>query len=362
MISIMALLLLIPCFVFYFALLILFLSVDRGDPSPALEDCNASVSVVVAARNEEKNIRHCLDALSKQDYPNFEIIVVDDRSRDETAKIVTDFAGHESSLRLVRVSQNSSGLSGKQNALDAGIGAVRGEIVLCTDADCRPSPQWISRTTARMAQEKADFIFGRTRMVPGASLWHRFQALGLDLLFGIALALHRLGMPGSCMGNNIAFRRDRYLEIGGQKALGYQATEDFALMTRFRKRGFRISAIAEPIVATPAEISGITYVRQQLRWLCGGLNGTFALALLPIVLANVSFWFLPWYPMLSFVWIVLAGLGLAFALRSTTKPYRLLALPLLVLFIAISPALYILSLAKPKTIWKSDIIQTRPQT
>jgi len=169
-------------------------------------------------------------------------------------------------------------------------------------------------------------------------------------------------MPSSCMGNNIAFRRDKYLAMGGQKALGYQAAEDFALMARFRKLGFRIAAVAEPLVTTPAEISGLTYLRQQLRWLCGGLNKTFALALLPIVLANISFWFLPWYPMLSFVWIILAGLGLAFALRSTTKPFRLLTLPMLVLFIAISPALYILSLAKPKTIWKSDLIKTRPQT
>lgn len=354
--------LLIPCFVLYVNLLILLLSGRRSNAKPLHEHCASPVSVVVAARNEEENIRGCLDALAKQDYPNFEVIVVDDRSHDNTAGIVNSFAMPERSLRLIRVSRNDSGLSGKQNALDTGIRESRGEIVFCTDADCRPLAQWISRTAGWLAQGKADFAFGRTRLVAGTSLLHKFQATGLDLLFGIALALHRLGLPGSCMGNNIAFRRDKYMEMGGQKALGYQAAEDFAMMARFRRMGFRIAAVGESLVETLAEVSVITYLRQQLRWLCGGLDRRFLLALFPVVLANGSIWLVPWFPLLGAVWVIMAGLGLAFAFRSTGRPNWPLVFPLLAGFTALSPVLYLISFVKPRTVWKSDIIKTRPQT
>lgn len=105
-----------------------------------------SVSVVVAARNEEGNIGRCLEQLVLQDYPSdrYEVVVVDDRSEDGTGEIVEDFGRRYDNVRLVRVDAVPVGLSAKKHALGEGIAASKGEIILVTDADCLPGRGWIS--------------------------------------------------------------------------------------------------------------------------------------------------------------------------------------------------------------------------
>ncbi|MCK5119339.1 MAG: glycosyltransferase [Candidatus Latescibacteria bacterium] len=105
-----------------------------------------SVSVVVAARNEEGNIGQCLERLVSQDYPSdrVEVVVVDDRSTDGTGEIVKDFGRRYEHVRLVRVDDVPSGLSAKKYALSQGISASKGEILFVTDADCLPGKGWLS--------------------------------------------------------------------------------------------------------------------------------------------------------------------------------------------------------------------------
>ncbi|RKY71077.1 MAG: hypothetical protein DRP97_02655, partial [Candidatus Latescibacterota bacterium] len=105
-----------------------------------------SVSVVVAARNEERNIGRCLERLVSQDYPSdrYEVVVVDDRSEDGTGEIVKDFGRRYDHVRLVRVDDVPAGLSAKKYALSKGITASKGEILFVTDADCLPGRGWLS--------------------------------------------------------------------------------------------------------------------------------------------------------------------------------------------------------------------------
>jgi cellulose synthase/poly-beta-1,6-N-acetylglucosamine synthase-like glycosyltransferase len=105
-----------------------------------------SVSVVVAARNEERNIGRCLERLVLQDYPSdrVEVVVVDDRSEDGTGEIVKDFGRRFEHVRLVQVDDVPAGLSAKKFALTQGISASEGEIIFVTDADCLPARGWLS--------------------------------------------------------------------------------------------------------------------------------------------------------------------------------------------------------------------------
>ncbi|MCD6335190.1 MAG: glycosyltransferase, partial [Candidatus Latescibacteria bacterium] len=104
-----------------------------------------SVSVIMAARDEEENIGKVLSDLMRQTYPadRYEVVVVDDRSGDRTGEIVRAFGKRHPNVRLVRVDRCPPGVSPKKHAVKRGVDASRGAIILSTDADCAMAPEWI---------------------------------------------------------------------------------------------------------------------------------------------------------------------------------------------------------------------------
>src|SRR4030042_4497624 len=95
------------------------------------------VSVIVAARNEANRLPLCLDALSIQSYPSslYEVIVIDDRSDDDTASVIKSFTGRHSNFRSVTISEQAAGMAPKKWALTQGIARARGSIFMVTDGD-----------------------------------------------------------------------------------------------------------------------------------------------------------------------------------------------------------------------------------
>ena len=111
-----------------------------------------SVSILVAARDEEDNIETCVSTLLNQDYPNFELIVINDRSRDGTALILARLQKQFGDrLKVVTVRKCLEGWFGKNHAMHVGVAESRGEWLLFTDADCRQ----ISHRTLSIAVEEA---------------------------------------------------------------------------------------------------------------------------------------------------------------------------------------------------------------
>jgi len=108
------------------------------------------VSVLVPARDEERYISDCLESLVHQQYPSdrYEIVVVNDRSTDSTPQIIRSYMEEHSMIKCVTVDSNSSGLTGKQNALNEGLKLCSGDIILNTDADCIAGPLWVRRTVS----------------------------------------------------------------------------------------------------------------------------------------------------------------------------------------------------------------------
>lgn len=186
-----------------------------------------SVSVIVAAWNELHNLKELLPLLEAQEYPTFEIIVVDDRSSDGTYDYLLTNEGNYKKVKFVRILDLPEHFTAKKYALTMGIKKAKNEIILTTDADCRPaSTQWISMMIAQLTQEKD--------LVVGFSPYHRYEG-NLNALiryetfqtalqyFSFALAK----MPYMGVGRNMMYRKATFWKNNGfQSHLGLLSGDD----------------------------------------------------------------------------------------------------------------------------------------
>jgi len=120
-------------------------------------DKHYSVSVIIPARNEEKNIVRFLNSMKNIDYPSdrWELIVVDDRSEDSTFRLAESFKPEIPNLHIIRIEKKDINISPKKNAVERAIQNSNGEIILTTDADCRPKKEWISEIVSYFDNETA---------------------------------------------------------------------------------------------------------------------------------------------------------------------------------------------------------------
>ena len=234
-------------------------------------DCTAqsSVTVVVAAHNESEHIDACLSALAAQRYPSnrTEIVVVDDRSTDDTASRAGQWADRIPGLRVVRVADARYPCP-KKNALDLGIRTSSGELILTTDADCRPPPSWIA-ATVRCFDAATGMVIGYAPLIPANSGWLQGM-ISLQGLVVAALAAGStgIGFPVTCSGRNLAYRRSAFEAVGGFSAIGHILGGDDVLLMR------RISAQTEWNVRfNPDARSGVSsaphdcgVLRRQVRY------------------------------------------------------------------------------------------------
>lgn len=324
-------------------------------------DNRPRVSVVVAARDEEVNIGGCLESLLHQDYPDYDIIVVNDRSMDHTSDEINKMRGGSNRIMEIQLQDNPSGLTGKQNALHHGIEHAGGEVILMTDADCIADRKWIQHMVTSLGE--GDLVFGISEIAPVRGLFQILQAMELRFLFGIARGLIRLGIPGSCMGNNIGFKKDAYMQTGGYPAMGYQPTEDYALMHQFKQKGFRICMDETAGLIRTRPLDSLSrWFHQHTRWLYGHFRSKsrLQLGLLPVAVVHCL------WPVLFFsaglTNQVLCLLLLKILLDILTAApglsmKRLTLTPVFLLYYILStPFFLVLPLFIRKTTWKNDTI------
>ncbi|MFA7228241.1 MAG: glycosyltransferase [Melioribacteraceae bacterium] len=214
----------------YFIQLIIF-TIGAGKKYPKLgDDKLPGVTVVVAARDEEKNILDCLVSLDKLIYPEnkLEIIIVNDHSSDSTGEIIENFVKDKPRFRTLIPEGSIGSLKGKTNALANAIRISHGEIILTTDADCTVSPLW-AKTIASYYKNDVAFVGGFTTQEDYNS-FAGMQAIDFVYLLTVAAGTINLGKPLSCIGNNMSYRKSVYDEIGGYEGLPFSVTEDFNLL------------------------------------------------------------------------------------------------------------------------------------
>ena len=201
------------------------------------------LSVLVPARNEEANIGPCVRSLLAQDYPDFELLVLDDESSDQTAQVLASLATEDHRLRVLSGQPLPAGWLGKQWACQQLSQAATGELLLFTDADTLHHPQTLSDAVAAMLAERTDLLsaflreevvsWGERLVVP-IFLWSIFSFLPLGLAYWL-----RLPAFTAANGQFLLFRRRAYEQIGRHAAVRQHATEDLALVRHIVIHGLR---------------------------------------------------------------------------------------------------------------------------
>jgi biofilm PGA synthesis N-glycosyltransferase PgaC len=222
------------------------------------------LSVVIPVRNESKGILQLLTDIQNQSYKNFEVIVVDDNSTDNTMEIVLSFSRQDTRFVAVR----SFG-EGKKLALTKGIEVSQGEIIITTDGDCRVKEDWLKSILTFFQQESTVMIFGGVKL-EGPTFFSCVQAHEFLSLIGTAAATMSLGFPSFCNGANLAFRKAVFFEVGGYtNNIHIPSGDDEFLMRKVFQRypnGIRFISDPNAIVKTSASASLKELVHQRIRW------------------------------------------------------------------------------------------------
>lgn len=188
--------------------------------SEKLSDSLEGVTVLVAARDELENLQKQLPVLMNQDYPNFEVLYVNDRSRDDSEDWLREQEGTYPNLKTVHVRYTPDHVTSKKYALTLGIKVASHDVILLTDADCVPvSDQWIRRMTAPVRSKNKTFALGHGAYLEQPGLLNKliqFETL-LTALYYISFGLWRAPIMG--VGRNLCYRRSFFMEKKAFKGL-----------------------------------------------------------------------------------------------------------------------------------------------
>jgi len=235
------------------------------------------VSIIVAARDEALNIPRLLAALRQQSYSaeRLEIIVVDDGSTDDTSLILQLEARKIKNLHPIRIEQPPASWGPKKWALTQAVRRARGEIILTTDADCRPGPRWVEAMVPHFNDPSTGMVVGPSPLVSERrGFW--WEALLLDSCAMDALTAGGAsrGLALTCTGRNLAYRRETFEDVGGFKGVEHFVSgDDDLLMQKVAASGnwritFTLNAAAA--VASPPPATLGAFIRQRLRFASKG--------------------------------------------------------------------------------------------
>jgi cellulose synthase/poly-beta-1,6-N-acetylglucosamine synthase-like glycosyltransferase len=177
---------------------------------------SAKISIIISAKDEELTIKECLESIGKLDYPaeNYEIIIVDDNSTDDTYKRASEIAKSKNNFRVISADENA--VSGKRDALLKGIGESTYPFIVVTDADCFPLPGLLKRYSA-LFEMGYEFVFGPSPFYQGDTLINHISCIeNLKNQF-LALSLAAIGLPYSAAARNMGFSKEAFFRIGGYR-------------------------------------------------------------------------------------------------------------------------------------------------
>jgi cellulose synthase/poly-beta-1,6-N-acetylglucosamine synthase-like glycosyltransferase len=232
-------------------------------------------SIIIAARNEASNIEACLETILVQsiDQNRFEVIVVNDRSTDETPNIVKKMQHRFSTLKLITIDETPEGISPKKYAIAQGVTIAQHGIIVFTDADCRVQPGWLEILDRHFTPD-VGLVQGITTyfFIPGMNrLFYGLQALDFISHGIVAAAAIGAGLPINSNANNFAFRKKAFIETGGVlSGIGHVVSgdDDLLLQKIWKLKKWNIKFMFEKaaVVATQPSPSIGAVFQQRARW------------------------------------------------------------------------------------------------
>jgi cellulose synthase/poly-beta-1,6-N-acetylglucosamine synthase-like glycosyltransferase len=235
-------------------------------------------SVVITAHNEAGSIAACLQSLAQQTgfgRDELEVILVDDRSTDATADVARSAL---SSVHLLRIDGvDPGGLTTRQVALDRGIAAARGDVVLLMDADGHADAEWAATMIASIERGVADVVAApiECRSAPSALL-AALQSIDSECYLTWCRGMNALGCESGLLFGNAAFRRSVFGRIGGFGRMGSSVTEDLAFARHAHRAGCRIIFERAPRVSVSGAASWSALLVRLRRTSAGGISALSA--------------------------------------------------------------------------------------
>ena len=276
------------------------------------------ISVCIPARNEERNIRTCVEAMLAQDYPNLEVIVLDDRSSDSTPLILADIASRDSRLHPISGSDLPKGWVGKPFALFQASAQARGEWLCFVDADTIATPETLSSCYVKAIETNADMFTIMTFQILG-SFWEKVVMPIVMTALSIGFSPRRVNDPSRrdaiANGQFILIKRSTYNAIGGYESVKDQIVEDKAMAEKVKWNGYRL-IVADGMRITRTRM----YTSLPEMWegwtknIYLGLHDRPAMLMLGAFggfLALIAAFFLPIWPLIGILWVLQGGGWLA---------------------------------------------------
>ena len=210
------------------------------------EDELPLISVCIPARNEAANIAACVRSLLHQDYPRYEILVLDDCSEDLTGRIVREIAEENPRVRLIQGRELPPGWVGKSHACHQLGQQAQGDYVFFTDADTVFKPGCLRYCAEVAAAKQCDLLTGCPRLI-GVGFWERLSVplIGATFMWTVPLKFledPRFPMAAAGSGAFLFFRREAYEAIGGHEAVKGEIVEDIEINQTLKHAGFTIGA------------------------------------------------------------------------------------------------------------------------
>ena len=228
-----------------------------------------NVSVVIAARNESKNLSGLLDDLTFQDYPKnkLEIIIADDRSTDDTWKIISGFIKEHLNFRGIKITSKSKDMTPKKHALSEALSTARGSIILSTDGDCRVLSTWVSSMVAEL-ESSTGIVTGFSSVKAENRLFHLFQQVDFLTLMSANAGAMGMGFSWAGSGQNLAYRKSYFNQINGFHPVAHEISGDdiYLIQSISRIGGGTFNPDPAGAVTTLPIDSFSQFMNQRIRW------------------------------------------------------------------------------------------------
>lgn len=272
------------------------------------------VSIIVPARNEQANIRRCVQSLLAQDYPDFELIVVDDRSGDDTPGILAEISAREPRLVVLQGVDLPPGWAGKPHALHQGSQIARGDWLLFVDADTFLAPNALSASMASAGRTGADLYTIMTDQFLG-TFWEKTVMPLVLTALSVGFSPRKVNDPHTrdaiANGQFILIRRAVYDAVGGHQKLHNLIVEDKAISEQVKWNGYRLIVADGRGMATTRMYTSLAGMwegwTKNIYLGLADQPGLLALGVFGAFLALMAALFLPAWPALGLAWLARGG-------------------------------------------------------
>lgn len=330
---------------------------------------NLPISVIICAKNEAENISQFLPSVINQNYPNFEIVLINDASSDETLDVFESFKAQHNNIKIVNVENNEAFWGNKKYALTLGIKTASFDHLLFTDADCKPlSKQWITKMSGYFSDQKTIVLgYGSYTPVKNSILNKliRFETLLTAVQY---FSYAKIGLPYMGVGRNLAYHKDEFFNANGfiNHIKIRSGDDDLFINEVATAKNTALALDPKSFTTSIAKTSFKAWFRQKRRHVSTAKHYKFKHKFLLVLfyISQVLFWLLgilllstlhlwPFVLGISIIRLIIQFLSLGYAAKKLKEVDLILMLPFLEIFLLILQfCIFINNLISKPNYWK----------